>query len=114
MKKTLLAKLFLLSFVLITSQAMSQGWTGLGSPNGVTNGYVKATVVWNGSVYVAGQFTTVGGSVSANNIAKWDGTTQTWSALGSGITGTSAEVKALCVYNSALYAAGTFTTAGGT
>jgi hypothetical protein len=110
MKKTLLTKLFLLCFILIASKAWSQGWTGLGTGVSGGSGYVKAVAVWNGNVYVGGNFTTAG-SVSASNIAKWNGTTQTWSALGSGITG--GEVKALCVYNNALYVAGSFTTAGG-
>jgi hypothetical protein len=115
MKKILLAKLVLFCLVAVSTGAWSQGWAGLGiSPNdGASNGTVKAVAVWNGNVYIAGAFTTVGGSVSASNIAKWDGTTSAWSALGSGITGTSAEVKALCVYNNVLYAAGHFTTAGG-
>jgi hypothetical protein len=102
MKKTLLTKLFLFCFIAFTTDAFSQGWTGLGT--GVTNGFVNAVVVWNGNVYVAGSFT-----APASNIAMWNGTS--WSALG---TGTNGEVKALCVYNNELYAGGTFTTAGGT
>ena len=35
----------------------------------------------DGSLYAGGGFTTAGG-VAANNIAKWDGTTSSWSALG--------------------------------
>jgi hypothetical protein len=53
------------------------------------------------------------GNVRANYIAKWDGTQ--WSPLGSGTNGPS--VTSLTVFDDgngpALYAGGTFTTAGG-
>ncbi|MFN0242219.1 MAG: hypothetical protein ACKVWV_04945 [Planctomycetota bacterium] len=72
-------------------------------------------------LYVGGNFEAAGG-VPAQNIARWDGAT--WSPLGSGISGSAAHpgdvtarVAALAVYRhasvSSLYAAGTFTTAGG-
>jgi len=57
---------------------------------------------------VGGAFTTAGG-VSANGIAKWDGTQ--WSALGSGMN--AGVVWALTAYNGELIAGGNFTTAGG-
>ena len=60
--------------------------------------------------YAGGDFTTAGG-VTANRIAKWDGTTSSWSALGSGMNST---VRALAVDGGGnLYAGGDFTTAGG-
>lgn len=47
------------------------------------NGQVRALAVDSGgNIYVGGTFTTAGG-VSANRIAKWDGSA--WSALGSGM-----------------------------
>ena len=62
----------------------------------------------SGNLYAGGGFTTAGG-VSANRIAKWDGSS--WSALGSGMNST---VNALAVDASGnLYAGGYFTTAGG-
>ncbi|MHC1724858.1 MAG: hypothetical protein AB9866_02345 [Syntrophobacteraceae bacterium] len=62
----------------------------------------------NGSLYAGGEFTIAGG-VTVNNIAKWDGTT--WSALGSGLSGS---VRALAFdQNGNLYAGGSFTSAGG-
>ena len=61
-----------------------------------------------GNLYAAGVFTAAGG-VSANHVAKWDGTT--WSALGSGIDD---GVSALAVDRAGmLFAGGYFTTAGG-
>ncbi len=65
------------------------------------------------ALYAGGYFEEAGG-ISANNIAKWDGTS--WSPLGAGIDGV---VDALAVFDDssgggpALYAAGFFTTAGG-
>jgi len=58
-------------------------------------------------LYAGGSFTTAGG-VSANRIAKWNGSS--WSALGSGMDAT---VNALAAVGSDLYAGGDFTTAGG-
>jgi hypothetical protein len=63
------------------------------------------------ALYAGGAFTSAGG-VSANRIAKWNGSA--WSALGSGM---NARVDALTVFDDgtgpALYAGGFFTTAGG-
>lgn len=66
----------------------------------------------NGNLYAGGAFTTAG-SVSANNIAKWDGSD--WSALGSGILGDpgATQVGALALDGNNLYVGGRFTTAGG-
>jgi hypothetical protein len=61
-----------------------------------------------------GSFRTAGG-ISAENIAKWNGSN--WSALGLGLEGTGATfrryVYALAVSGSDLYAAGRFSRAGG-
>jgi hypothetical protein len=99
-----------------------QGWSALGS--GMTNTGTLTSVLalavfddGNGpALYAGGMFTTAGG-LSADCIAKWDGTA--WSALGSGLTssGGEASVRALTVYDDgggpALYVGGLFTTAGG-
>ena len=61
------------------------------------------------ALFVGGAFTTAGGA-AASRLAKWDGTTLTWSALGSGANNA---VRALASYGGALYAGGDFTTAGG-
>ena len=62
------------------------------------------------NLYAGGDFTTAGG-VTANNIAKWDGSA--WSALGSGMSCWRSYVYALAVSGTNLYAGGEFTTAGG-
>ena len=63
------------------------------------------------ALYAGGYFTTAGG-VSANRVAKWDGSS--WSPLGSGVT---SAVRALTVFDDgggpALYVGGDFTMAGG-
>jgi hypothetical protein len=99
-----------------------EGWGG-GNP-------VQALVVDSaGNVYVGGNFTKANGSStdglgnSFNNIAMWNKSTNTWSALGGGITGqvtgsygkkTEPTVYALNIFNGNLYVGGQFTTAGGT
>jgi len=85
-----------------------------------TDGPIHALAVFDDgggpALYAGGVFTSAG-SVAANSIAKWDGST--WSALGGGVTGGVANggVYALTVYDDgsgpALYAGGDFTTAGG-
>jgi trimeric autotransporter adhesin len=85
-------------------------WSALGS--GVQNISGNPQVVYalaiNGSdVYAGGSFVTAGG-VSANYIARWNGSS--WSALGSGL---NAVVRALVVSDGDLYAGGAFTAAGG-
>jgi hypothetical protein len=86
-------------------------WSALGSgmaqDSGTTSGGVYALTVSGTNIYAGGQFTAAGG-VTANYIAKWDGST--WSALGSGMDGVAG---ALAVSGTNLYAGGGFTTAGG-
>ncbi|MEK6676400.1 MAG: hypothetical protein AABZ47_12190, partial [Planctomycetota bacterium] len=92
-------------------------WSALGSGiegGGGTSPYVRALTVFDdgggSALYVGGGFTTAGG-VSANGIAKWDGSH--WSAVGSG---TNRYVYALTVFDDssgpALYAGGAFLSAG--
>ena len=65
-------------------------------------------------LYAGGEFTMAGG-ISANRIARWDTLTETWSALG---TGMSDYVRAMVVFDDdtgggpALFAGGQFDTAG--
>ena len=79
------------------------------------NGTVKALTVFDdggGPALFAGGYFTNAGGVTANRIAKWDGSS--WTALGSGM---NSAVLALTVFDDgsgpALYAGGGFTTAGG-
>ncbi len=95
-------------------------WSALTGPSGTgVNGTVWALTVFDDgtgpALYVGGTFTTAGG-VQVNYIAKWDGTD--WSPLnGPGGIGVNSEVSALTVFDDgtgpALYAGGSFTTAGG-
>ena len=83
-------------------------WVTLNSGLPGANGTVNAIAMdGSGNVYVGGSFNVIG-TVSANNIAKWDGSA--WSALGTGMDG---GVSALAVSGTDLYAGGVFTNAGG-
>jgi hypothetical protein len=98
------------------------GWSALGSgtlipSNWEYRGWVHSLAVdGKGNLYAGGEFSLAGG-VSANNIAKWDGTS--WSALGSGVGTPYLSYNIGAVYALAvdgegnLYAGGGFTTAGG-
>lgn len=93
------------------------GWSPLGSG---ANSAVRALAVYDDglgggpALYAAGDFVTIGG-ITANRIAKWNGSI--WSALGLGVGGSDGQIEALAVYDSgtgpALYAGGGFTSAGG-
>ena len=75
--------------------------------DGIT-GTVKAVVDAGTVVYVGGLFTAAG-NVSANNVACWNKTTRSWSALGSATqNGTGGVVNALAVIGGDLYVGGTF------
>ena len=78
-------------------------------PDSRTNQPIKIKLVedqgvYNGELYAGGNLTTAGG-VSANYIAKWNGTS--WQPVGGGM-GSYGYVYALCVYSSELYAGGYF------
>lgn len=88
-------------------------WSALGS--GV-NGWTYALTVYDDgtgpALYAGGNFSTAGG-ISAGGIARWKN--GAWSAVGSGAC--NGQIYALVVYDdgdgSALYAGGSFSTAGG-
>lgn len=85
------------------------GWAALG---GGLNGAVNAIVPAGNDLYVGGAFTIAtnagGSTVSANRIAKWNGSE--WSALGQGM---NSNVFALAVLGNELFAGGRFTSADG-
>jgi hypothetical protein len=82
-------------------------WVSMGGFPGADYPVSAAVVDDAGNLFVGGSFTTIG-TVIANRIARWDGST--WSALGSGMNNT---VRALTVSGTTLYAGGGFYTAGG-
>lgn len=98
----------------------SQTWSTLGFGvigNGVNN-TVYNLVVSGNAIYAGGDFTLAGGipsSLSANRVARFDTTTQTWASLSSGtVNGTSGSVRALAASDSGtLYVGGSFSSAGG-
>lgn len=84
-------------------------WTSLGTG---LNEYCRAIHEYNGNVVAGGYFTTAGG-VSANKIAKWDGTN--WYAMGQGFDGAGVDeyVKAATAWNGIFFAGGAYTQAEG-
>ncbi len=102
----------------IARQDCEPHWEGgFGQPG--TDGVVYAEVVFDDgsapALYAAGSFATAGGA-SASRIARWDGSD--WSRLGSGIgAAPSSSVFSLAIWDdgsgSALFAGGSFSTAGG-
>jgi trimeric autotransporter adhesin len=95
------------------------GWVPTFGPgSNLSGGSVRALTVFDdgsggGPALYAGGFFTTAGEQPASRIAKWDGST--WSALDTGMNGS---VRALTVFDDglgsgpALYAGGSFTTAG--
>jgi hypothetical protein len=96
-------------------------WSALvssGAGNGVDDA-VRTVVVSGNNVFIGGDFTVVGtiNPVAANRVAKFDTTTNTWSALSQGNgNGVNNSVFALAVIGNSVFVGGDFTTAnlGGT
>lgn len=90
---------------------ISETWHDMA--DGVTNfgglGTVWALAASGDQIYVGGDFDNAGG-VAANNIAIYNTTTQTWSALGDGVDDS---VYAIFVSGSTVYVGGDFDNAGG-
>lgn len=82
-------------------------WTALGSG---LSGPAYALAVKDNLLYVGGSFTSAGGQ-SANNIVVWNSSSESWSALGGGVT--LGDVNSVLVNGTEVFVAGTFTTAGG-
>lgn len=86
-----------------------------------TGAYVASIAVLNNLVYVGGVFIyAAGGTVLANNLARWtpvstsplDYSTGTWISLGA-TAGTNGEVKSLVAMGGLIWVGGTFTNFGG-
>ena len=93
-------------------------WSTLpsGASNGVgdINSGVYAIAISGSDVFVGGNFTLLGdGTTSANNIAKWNTTSSTWSTLTSGASnGVNHIVYAIAISGSDVYMGGAFTLLG--
>jgi len=89
-------------------------WAPLGGGigGGKPYSYVSTLTGYGSDLIAGGNFTTAGG-VSANRIARWNGSS--WSPLGNGMGGGNPYtfVSALSVYGNDLIAGGNFITAGG-
>ena len=83
--------------------------------NAYVNGMIYAIAVSGNNVYVGGSFTTAKGVAGYNGIACWNIVSNTWSTLGSGVSGSNSSVYALTVdpVSNILYAGGEFTTVNG-
>lgn len=84
-------------------------WSAIGTG---MNFNVSCLTVFNGDLYAGGSFTTANG-VSANKIARFDGTS--WHPMGTGMNTSpgSPSVQAIAIYDSTIYAGGSFTSASG-
>jgi hypothetical protein len=85
------------------------GWLALGTGVG---DMVRAIAVGGNMVYAGGDFTRAGSCTSAGGcsfIARWDTSTQTWSALSTGMQWT---VYAIAISGNDVYVGGKFTRAG--
>jgi hypothetical protein len=83
--------------------------------SGGLDSFCRSMVFIGLNLYACGRFTNainVSTSISANNIAKYDTSTNTWSPLGSGLTG-GYDGRALAVIGTDLYVVGDFNSAGG-
>lgn len=79
---------------------VTRAWSGLGTAGGVYDGSVTViTIGADGTVYVGGTFTKVQNSgvdvASTAGIARWSPVTTLWSAVGTGVTSGTADVRAM-------------------
>lgn len=95
---------------------LTDGTTWAATFNGTgPDNSVRAITVSGTDVYIGGTFRSVG-SVGAHRIAKWNTATNTWSALGTGLSGFTSEnssISAIAVSGNKVYAGGSFSNIGG-
>lgn len=116
------ASLLLLAGAAVAQPCTPQWDTTAGNP-GISGGYVAPIRAWNDGngerVYIGGSFTAAGGSGANQYLSKWNPANNTWSPLGTGISGgfTNAFMTVLVPFNPGsgerLVAGGFFDTAGG-
>lgn len=87
-----------------TTRVWSAVGGGLSTSVGDRPPSVTALAVVDGNLYAAGYFTSAGG-VAAANVARWNPSTTSWSALGSGVSG---NVHAMAALGGKLYLGGEF------
>ena len=100
------------SLILCINLHAQNCWSPLGSG---AAGYVSVMTTYKGNLIVGGNFYGID-TISANNIASWDGSS--WSPMSLGIILSNSNsnpcyISSLVVYNGELYAAGQFNKAGG-
>lgn len=90
----------------------NNSWSALGDwvgfPNGI--GIVNCATKIGDDIYVGGWFTDAAGDPNMDRIARWNITTSTWHALGTGLNG---YVKEIVQMGTDIIVAGSFTDAGG-
>jgi len=92
--------------------AVEAQWSPLGSGVGGSSAFVRSMEIVDGDLYVGGIFDLAGG-IPVSGIARWNITSESWSALGGGVGGLTPYVFALHEHAGDLYVAGAFTQAGG-
>ncbi|MBI5864450.1 MAG: hypothetical protein HZB38_08080 [Planctomycetes bacterium] len=85
----------------VLAQPCSPDWnTTVGNP-GVSGGYVAPIAAWNDgngeALFVGGSFTRAGNNATADYVAKWNRSTNTWSPLGTGISPGNTNAFMTCI-----------------
>jgi hypothetical protein len=89
-------------------------WNLVGGASAISGFFsFVGTIVLSGTdVYVGGFFLNAGGVPGANNIARWDGATNTWNLVG-GASAINNFVNTIAISGTEVYVGGNFTGAGG-
>jgi hypothetical protein len=92
---------------------VNQGWEAVGDPEtGATITEIEyMTFDANGDLYIGGDFTNLAGIAEANYFAKYTVSTNTWSAVGSGINNIVSAIE--IASNGIIYIGGVFTEVSG-